>query len=256
MTLPRRHGWLKAVCKKLKEQKLFYAWAWLTGLCIVLCLGTIGLILGGCSLSIPLSIPGAILLLTFVLVTLLVSIQCFLEGVARPYYRISHGEMTPDLSRRSNYTEELLILIEQENGTKERNKNYLLLQKQAQINALQQQINPHFLYNALDSVRGLAYSEGAAKTADMVETLAIFFRYTIGGKDDLVRLSDELHGIRNYLKIQQYRYMNPLQIRYQIDLTDEQTLQTMLPRLTLQPIVENSIKHGKLYLKEDAEILI
>lgn len=181
-------------------------------------------------------------------------LSLFAEGILSPYLCIT--DACKPCERKQNYADELIDLLEKKRGANEKNKNYQLLQKQAQINALRQQINPHFLYNALDSARGLAYSENAKKTADMIESLAVFFRYTISGKDDLVSLFDEMRGIENYVTIQQYRFIHSVQFRYQMDLTDEQVHQTMLPRLTLQPLVENAFKHGLLYKKEDAEILI
>ena len=77
--------------------------------------------------------------------------------------------------------------------------------KQAEINVLQSQINPHFLYNILDSIRGQALSEGVPEIADMTESLANYFRYCVTKDDGIVTLADELKNVQNYWKIQQYR---------------------------------------------------
>ena len=237
-----KEKWLFRTIKKVKHKFLICATC--TAAFILLCF---------CTISFLYETEG-ILDFIQIIVTLAVFILTILVAVSyilRPYALIMQLQLP-----RSGYSYELLSIMEERFKVKERDKSYQLLQKQAQINALQQQINPHFLYNALDSVRGLAYSENATLTAEMVEALAIFFRYTIGGKNDLVSLKDELYGIRNYLKIQQYRYAHPIRINYQIDMEDDRVLATLIPRLTLQPIVENAIKHGLLHKKEDAEILI
>jgi two-component system sensor histidine kinase YesM len=117
--------------------------------------------------------------------------------------------------------------------------------KQAQYLALQNQINPHFLYNTLEGIRGETLSAGLESVAEMTEALATFFRYTISNVEHLVTLEDELTNIQNYYIIQQYRFGERLNLRVEIDPEDEdEILKYRLPKLTLQPIVENSIYHG------------
>lgn len=117
--------------------------------------------------------------------------------------------------------------------------------KQAEYLALQNQINPHFLYNTLEGIRGESLSVGLDNVANMTEALATFFRYTISKVDHLVTLEDELNNIDNYYIIQKYRFGDKLklQIEYQEKEEKEANL-CLLPKLTLQPIVENSIYHG------------
>lgn len=118
-----------------------------------------------------------------------------------------------------------------------------MLDKQAELDALQSQINPHFLYNTLESIRGKAYSEGQQEIAEMTEALSSFFRYSISRKGNDVTLEEELINIQNYFKIQQFRFDNRFQL--EIDLPDATSLyHCRLPKLTLQPIVENAIYHG------------
>lgn len=119
--------------------------------------------------------------------------------------------------------------------------------KQAEYLALQNQINPHFLYNTLEGIRSEALIAGVDSIAEMTEALATFFRYTISRVEHLVTLEDELANIENYYYIQQFRFGDKLTLSIQYDLADmEETeiLQCRLPKLTLQPIVENSIYHG------------
>lgn len=122
---------------------------------------------------------------------------------------------------------------------------FKLSKKQAEYLALQNQINPHFLYNTLEGIRSEALCAGMDGVANMTEALSTFFRYTISNVDHLVTLEDELSNIQNYYMIQQYRFGNRLNVSVEYPDEDEKdALMLLLPKLTLQPIVENSIYHG------------
>lgn len=117
--------------------------------------------------------------------------------------------------------------------------------RQAQYLALQNQINPHFLYNTLEGIRSDALAAGVHDIAEMTEALATFFRYTISNLENLVTLEDELHNAENYFHIQQYRFGERLQLNIEYDARDkEEIFRCRLLKLTLQPIVENAIIHG------------
>ena len=128
----------------------------------------------------------------------------------------------------------------------DKSKRLNISKKQAQYLALQNQINPHFLYNTLEGIRSEALCAGMADVASMTEALATFFRYTISNVDRLVTLEDELSNIENYYIIQQFRFGDKLSlsIKYDDDNDDLSVLNLYLPKLILQPIVENSIYHG------------
>ena len=83
-----------------------------------------------------------------------------------------------------------------------------IMKKQAEIDALQSQINPHFLYNTLESIRGQAIVEEVEGIGKMVKALADIFRYSITNKNAMVKLEEELKNIDNYLNIQQFRFNN------------------------------------------------
>lgn len=137
----------------------------------------------------------------------------------------------------------------------EREYNEKILRKQAQISALQSQINPHFLYNTFDSMRGQALAQGATQVANLLKSLSNLFKYSISQKADTVTLFDELNNVDNYLYIQQYRFNNKFSIEKQIgNDTRNEILSYRMPKLTLQPIVENSLIHG-LEPKPDNGIL-
>lgn len=117
--------------------------------------------------------------------------------------------------------------------------------KQAQYLALQNQINPHFLYNSLEGIRGEALMAGLNTVAEITEALSTYFRYTISNVEHLVTLEDELRNTENYYIIQQYRFGERLNLKIEYDTEDKNDiLKCRLPKLVLQPIVENSIFHG------------
>jgi len=117
--------------------------------------------------------------------------------------------------------------------------------RQAQYLALQNQINPHFLYNTLESIRSEAIQAGLDSVADMTESLATFFRYTITKVETLVSVEEELQNCETYFSIQQYRFGDRLQLSVKYAPEDkDDILRCRIPKLTMQPILENSIIHG------------
>lgn len=120
-----------------------------------------------------------------------------------------------------------------------------LNKRQAQYLALQNQINPHFLYNTLESIRGEALIAGLDSVADMTEALAKFFRYTITKVENLVSVEEELDNCETYFSIQKYRFGSRLQLHIEYEAEEwEEIMNCRIPKLTLQPILENSIIHG------------
>ena len=117
--------------------------------------------------------------------------------------------------------------------------------RQAQYLALQNQINPHFLYNTLESIRSEAMLAGLGEVADMTESLATFFRYTITKVESLVSVEEELQNCETYFSIQQYRFGDRLQLEIMCLPEDKGDIyRCRIPKLTMQPILENSIIHG------------
>lgn len=116
--------------------------------------------------------------------------------------------------------------------------------KQSEFLALQNQINPHFLYNTLDAIRGDALISGNNNIAEITEALSSFFRYTITDIADLTTLEGELTNAENYFRIQQYRFDSKLHMNIHLPEDQEDVLDLQLPKLTFQPIIENAIFHG------------
>ena len=120
-----------------------------------------------------------------------------------------------------------------------------LSKRQAQYQALQNQINPHFLYNTLESIRSEALIAGLDSVANMCEALAGFFRYTISNMENLVTVEQEIDNIKTYFYIQQYRFGQRLQLEIHCPEEDREIAEKcLIPKLTFQPIVENAIIHG------------
>ena len=120
-------------------------------------------------------------------------------------------------------------------------KQALLEQKNAELSALEAQIDPHFLYNTLNSVSSLIKMNCPDEAFIMIQAIGTFYRTSLSDGKTLIPLEQEITNIENYIKIQKVRYGN--KIEYEIDIENE-ILQEWIVKLTLQPLVENSIYHG------------
>ena len=139
------------------------------------------------------------------------------------------------------FSSDLLSSIDE---LKKQSLNYADAQKQAEYLALQNQINPHFLYNTLEALRGDTLYEGLTSVSSVIEALATFFRYTITDTGNLTSLENEIEHAENYFVIQKYRFENKIDMKIILPQNETAPLSYMIPKLTLQPIIENSIFHG------------
>ncbi|MGV2885824.1 cache domain-containing sensor histidine kinase [Paenibacillus taichungensis] len=114
-------------------------------------------------------------------------------------------------------------------------------EREAELSALQSQINPHFIYNTLESINMMAVRQKHAEVSDMVTALGKLLRYTIDKVDRRVPLQEELAFVQSYVRIQQVRYDGKLEVIYDID---EAITKCLIPKLVLQPLVENAVYHG------------
>ena len=113
--------------------------------------------------------------------------------------------------------------------------------RKAEFELLQSQINPHFLYNTLDAIVWLAEAGEQKKVVSMVGSLSDFFRISLNQGQDILDVREELQHVRSYLEIQQMRYQDILQ--YEICVPEE-LYSSRIPKITLQPLVENALYHG------------
>ena len=112
---------------------------------------------------------------------------------------------------------------------------------QAELELLQAQINPHFLYNTLDSIAILAESDREEDVIDMITSLSTFFRNSLSEGEDIHTLRAEMAQAVSYLEIQQIRYSDILSYSMNID---EDVQDCLIPKLILQPLIENALYHG------------
>ncbi len=113
--------------------------------------------------------------------------------------------------------------------------------RKAEFELLQAQINPHFLYNTLDTIVWSAEAGNQKQVVKMVGSLSDFFRSSLNKGKEIVTIRDELQHVRSYLEIQQIRYQDIL--KYEIDVPEE-LFDYQIPKITIQPIVENALYHG------------
>ncbi|GAA0404971.1 sensor histidine kinase [Paenibacillus motobuensis] len=113
--------------------------------------------------------------------------------------------------------------------------------RKAELNALQSQIKPHFLYNTLDSITSLALSGDNEQVCDLIEALGSYYRLSVSKGQDVITVGEEIEMVRNYLKIQSVRYQDVFEAQFEVE---EDCSQTPIPKLVLQPLVENSLYHG------------
>ncbi|MCR1841281.1 histidine kinase [Murimonas intestini] len=178
-----------------------------------------------------------------------------MDSVASGNFQIREDELldsTADDELRSiclhfiQMTDQLDTLITENYAVK-------LLNKDAQLRALQAQIDPHFLYNTLDSVNWLAKLAGQKDISTIVQSLAALMRQTMSAGNEGYTLGDELKLLENYLSIQQIRYGERLHFSNSID---DKMLSLPVPKLILQPLIENSIKYALENMDKTCEILL
>ena len=154
----------------------------------------------------------------------------------------TRGDELGTLNHQFDEMSETIIRLIQENYINE------ILKKEAQLKALENQINPHFLYNTLDSIKWRARAAGERDISDMVEALATLLRTSLNNKDqDLINYLDyftvekEMKIILSYITIQKFRYEDRLDFENRIC---QAYYPVSIPKLVIQPLVENSIYYG------------
>ncbi len=114
-------------------------------------------------------------------------------------------------------------------------------EREAQLNALQTQINPHFLYNTLNSISSMAEVHGVREISAICKAVSDLFRYSIKGGTELVPLGEEIASVKQYMMIQGIRYDNRIEAIFNVK---ENLLISRILKFTLQPLVENAVYHG------------
>lgn len=125
--------------------------------------------------------------------------------------------------------------------------------RKSELNSLMYQINPHFLYNTLDTIYMLARISGEEVTMKMIQALSKFMKVSLSKGSDEIPVSDELEHVKSYMEIQKIRNNDLFQ--YEISC-EEQLKDIPVLKLILQPLVENAIKHGFARIYQDGRIII
>lgn len=154
--------------------------------------------------------------------------------VQKGNFKVHLALNTQDEFGRLGASFNLMVKEYQENLKRQRELN------EAQIRILRAQLNPHFLYNTLDSMKWLAITHQAPTIASLATDLAILLRASISA-DEQIALADELEFLERYIEIQTIRFADSF--TYEV-VADHGCLNCLIPKLSLQPIVENSILHG------------
>lgn len=195
-----------------------------------------------------------LLLLLLVLITASVSGLIFSKLISKPANRLAGAMRAFEKDaqnfefRQVNGTSEIADLsdsfghmVVQVQGLMEQVRQEEVTLRKTELNALQAQINPHFLYNTLDSIAWMCEEERTKEAVVMVNALARLFRISISKGHELITLEKECEHAHSYLKIQKFRYKNRFSYTFDVD---ENCLQYLCNKITLQPIIENAICHG------------
>lgn len=177
---------------------------------------------------------------------------------ARPHIHTEDevGQLSDMFSSMMTHVQELM------EETEERGKQ----KREAEYRALQSQINPHFLYNTLNTINYLSKIQQVPNIGEISAALVELMRFAVDQKRDLIPIREELELLKRYLSIQKYRFLD--RVTVSID-AEESTLDCLIPKLVLQPIVENALLHGfgisperegritiKSYCRGDSDVII
>lgn len=192
--------------------------------------------------------------LSILCMTILYVISFFISrGIATP---IKHLQVAMGKVEKGDFDTEVAIKSDDEIGRMTVSFNFMvrrikelfqkaideeILKKELEIKSLQYQINPHFLYNILASIRLTAMMEGSKKATNMLQSLRRLMSRTIGKTGMFISIATEMENIQDFIYIQEICYNGKLNVRYDLQ---EKIMKYKVPNLLLQPLVENAIFHG------------
>lgn len=149
----------------------------------------------------------------------------------QPVTRDEIGDLTQGFLNMMSEVKNLLVRQEEEQKKL----------KSAELLALQSQINPHFLYNTIDVALWYAKDSSSVEIQNILLSLARFYRISLNSGNNIISIANELEHVKSYIEIESIRFEGKFEVEYDID---EDILQYAIVKLTLQPLVENAIKHG------------
>lgn len=176
------------------------------------------------------------------------------RSITEPLVELSHraeevtgGDLTvrepsdSEIHEIRTLSEGMEQMIARLNGQMEESRQRQESLRKTELALLQAQINPHFLYNTMDTIIWLIEAEKQQEAVEMVSNLSGFFRHSLSKGEDVISLEEEERHVRSYLQIQRARYKDILEYTVEIDPT---LRHAQIPKLTLQPLVENALYHG------------
>lgn len=210
-----------------------------------------------------------ILLFSIIILVLILGVFLFyfmFYTITRPIERlkqqidsISKGNLTPDpsiewnneLGEIGHTVNQLAVNIEHLMNER---INFEKQKKDLEYQMLQKQVNPHFMYNTLNSIKWMALAQGSSGIAEMTTALAHLLKNISKSTSSMVSIQEEFHLLNDYYTIQKYRYGGAITMKYHIE--DELLLRNQILRFTLQPIIENAIFHGIEPKRQNGHIVI
>lgn len=185
--------------------------------------------------------------LTKPLVRLTATIERIRRGETQLRAEINGGDEIGELGQSFNdMLDEMEVLISKEYEAQ-------LMMNQAEYKALQAQINPHFLYNTLDTMSSIAEVQNCSQVSSLSQSLSNIFRYSLDMKNPFSTVAKEIMHLKNYIYVMNVRMMGTVKYQFEID---EQVLADSIPRITIQPLVENALNHGLKNHKGEKEITV
>ncbi|WP_068782751.1 sensor histidine kinase [Paenibacillus phocaensis] len=173
--------------------------------------------------------------------------------------RYEPGNVVPETPHRDR-SDEVSVLIStiyamarRLNGLVHYKYQMDIKQKEAQLQILYQQINPHLLYNTLESIYWKSTMEGNNASAEMIKELSKLMKISLSRGRELITLEEELEHASAYIKLQEHRYEYGFRVTWDVP---SELHAIIIPKITLQPLIENAIFHGVKYMGEDGEIAI
>ena len=238
--------------RKRNERKLLAAAVQIFGAILLVC--AVFLALAYPRANTKMTVSTYIIVLCIAIAVLAVIIFLFVRNIYLPIRKLETALHTLDSKNKdidlkldvsvNSLADTITSILDELIHSMEREHSEIVLRQQSAYAELQSQINPHFLYNTLESIRGQAVIDDNYVIANMTEALAKYFRYNIGKDNDEVTLKQELENVKNYIYIQQYRFKDKFDFHLYNHNVDEEYLSCIIPKMTLQPIVENAIYHG------------
>jgi len=198
------------------------------------------------------------------------SISSPIKKLASAMQRVGQGDLSVKLdfdNSQGNTKDELVILgigftemlsrlvnlINDVFQSKIKEKELEFLKTEAELNALQQQINPHFLYNILESIFWISYEKGEIEISKMITALGNFFRTSINKGLEYITVENEVMNVKNYVYLQRIRFNERFSVKW---LIDDKVLNYKIIKFILQPIIENAIIHGLENIQSGGMIII